>query len=141
MNCGQPVSAASTPAEEARLTRVVAATPTPLAQKMRAAHLAGERKIVTCLFADVVGSTTLAEKFDPEDWTDIMNHAFERISKPIYDYEGSIARLLGDAILAFFGAPVTHEDDPVRAIRAALEMLDKVREYADEVRRKHHIEF
>jgi len=141
MNCGQPVSAASTPVEEARLTRVVAATPAPLAQKMRAAHLAGERKTVTCLFADVVGSTTLAEKFDPEDWTDIMNHAFDRISPAIYKYEGTIARLLGDAILAFFGAPVAHEDDPVRAVRAALEMLDKVREYADEVRRKHHIEF
>ncbi len=141
MNCGQPVSAASTPVEEERFKRVAAATPEPLAQKMKAAHLAGERKIVTCLFADVVGSTTLAEKFDPEDWTEIMNKAFDRISPAIYKYEGTIARLLGDAILAFFGAPLAHEDDPSRACRAALEILAQTQTYAEEVRRKHGIEF
>ena len=141
MNCGQPVSAASTPVEEARFNRVAGATPEPLAQKMRAAHLAGERKIVTCLFADVVGSTTLAERFDPEDWTNIMNRAFDRISPTIYRYEGTIARLLGDAILAFFGAPVAHEDDPARAVRAALDLLEAVRRYADEARPRHNIEF
>src|SRR5689334_9638694 len=61
MNCGQP-TAANTPADDARHTRLAAAAPAPLAAKMRAAHLAGERKVVTALFADVVGSTTLAEQ-------------------------------------------------------------------------------
>lgn len=151
-NCGQPV-AAPTPTDQARHTRLVANTPAPLAEKMRAAHLAGERKIVTCLFADVVGSTTLAENMDPEDWTLIMNGAFDRLSRIIqgpsdpheYDgtvaYEGTIARLLGDAMLVFFGAPVTHEDDPVRAVRASLDMLAAVRDYARGIRERYGIEF
>lgn len=140
MNCGQPVGT-STPTEDARLTRLAAATPAPLAEKMRSAHLSGERKVVTALFADVVGSTSLAEQLDPEDWTSIMNRAFDRISPLIYRYEGTIARLLGDAVLAFFGAPVAHEDDPVRAVRAALEMLEVIREYAAEVKSQYGIEF
>ena len=151
-NCGQPV-AAPTPTDEARHTRLAAGTPAPLAEKMRAAHLAGERKIVTCLFADVVGSTSLAEHMDPEDWTLIMNGAFDRLSRIIQGpadsqdyagaiaYEGTIARLLGDAMLVFFGAPVTHEDDPVRAVRASLDMLAAVREYSAEIRQRYGIEF
>ncbi|MGH2522607.1 MAG: adenylate/guanylate cyclase domain-containing protein [Anaerolineales bacterium] len=144
MNCGQPVSAAApaeTARDEARLARLAAAAPAPLAAKMRAAHLAGERKLVTAVFADVVGSTSLAEQFDAEDWTDIMNRAFDRLSPIIYDYEGTIARLLGDAILAFFGAPIAHEDDPVRAVRAALDLINEARKYADELRPRHGIEF
>jgi class 3 adenylate cyclase len=140
MNCGQPV-AASTPTDEARLTRLAASTPAPLAEKMRAAHLAGERKVVTAVFLDVVGSTALVEGMDPEDWTLIMNRAFDRLSPIIYHYEGTIARLLGDALLAFFGAPVTHEDDPVRAVRAALDMLETTRQYAAEVRARYGFEF
>ncbi|HLF28278.1 MAG TPA: adenylate/guanylate cyclase domain-containing protein [Anaerolineae bacterium] len=140
MNCGQPVAARTT-ADETRLAQLAAATPAPLADKMRAAHIAGERKIVTALFADVVGSTALAEQMDPEEWTAIMNRAFERISPSIYRYEGTIARLMGDALLAFFGAPVAHEDDPARAIRAALDLLAASRDYAAEVRRAHGIDF
>ncbi|HLF27551.1 MAG TPA: adenylate/guanylate cyclase domain-containing protein [Anaerolineae bacterium] len=140
MSCGQPV-AVSTPADEARLTRLTAVVPTPLADKMRAAHLAGERKVVTVLFADVVGSTALAERMDAEDWTLVMNRAFDRISPSIYTYEGTIARLMGDAILAFFGAPVAHEDDPVRAVRASLDLLAAVREFAEAARREYGIEF
>src|SRR5712692_298123 len=125
-NCGQPVGAA-TPVEDERRSRIVANTPGPVAEKMHAAHLAGERKIVTVMFLDVVSSTSLAENMDPEDWTLIMNRAFEKWSPIIIGghestrgYEGAIARLLGDAILAFFGAPIAHEDDPVRAVRASL---------------------
>jgi len=139
-NCGQPVGG-QTAADTARLTRLAAATPAPLADKIRAAHLTGERKIVTCLFADVVGSTTLAEQMDPDDWTEIMNRAFDKMSPAIYRYEGTIARLMGDAILAFFGAPVAHEDDPVRAVHAALELLTHARTYAAEVRGQYGIEF
>jgi class 3 adenylate cyclase len=139
-NCGQPV-AATTPKDEARHTRLAANTPAPLVEKMRAAHLAGERKIVTCLFADVVGSTALAENMDPEDWTLIMNQAFDRLTPVIYEYEGTIARLLGDAMLAFFGAPATHEDDPVRAVRASLDLLKQARDYAAEVRGRYGIPF
>ncbi|MBI3763061.1 MAG: AAA family ATPase [Chloroflexi bacterium] len=140
MSCGQPQGGANA-AEEARHTRLAAATPAPLVEKMRAAHLAGERKVVTCLFADVVGSTALAEQMDAEDWTAIMNRAFVEVSRPIYHYEGTIARLMGDAMLVFFGAPVAHEDDPLRAVRASLDLLEAVREYAKDVRRQYGIEF
>jgi class 3 adenylate cyclase len=140
LSCGQPV-AVSTQADESRHARLAAAAPAPLVDKMRAAHLTGERKLVTVLFADVVGSTALAEQMDPEDWALIMNRAFDRISPSIYRYEGTIARLMGDAILAFFGAPLAHEDDPVRAVRAGLDLLAAVREFAEEARREYGIEF
>ena len=90
---------------------------------MRAARLTGERKPVTALFADVVGSTSLAEQMDPEDWTAIINEAFDLMSQAVFRYEGTIAQLQGDAMLAFFGAPVAHEDDPDRAVLAALDMV------------------
>ncbi len=142
MNCGQPVEAAATADDDARRARLAAATPAPTAQKMRAAHLSGERKVVTALFLDVVGSTALAENMDPEDWTQIMNQAFDVLTPVIInEYEGAIARLMGDAILAFFGAPVAHEDDPVRAVHAALSLLEAARKYAEVVRAKNGIEF
>lgn len=140
MNCGQPQNV-STVADDARLTRLAAAAPAPLAKKMRGAHLAGERKIVSALFADVVGSTSLAEKMDAEDWTALMNRAFDRLSPSVYKFEGTIARLMGDALLAFFGAPVTHEDDPLRAVRAALDMLNVAREFAAGVQAQYHFDF
>lgn len=93
----------------------------------------GERRTVTMLFADIQGSTSSAEKLDPEDWADIMNGAFERLIAPIYRYEGTLAQLRGDSILAFFGAPIAHEDDPVRALRAGLEMVAAMAEYGNEV--------
>ncbi len=141
VNCGQPMRG-STPADDARLSRLAAAAPNPLVEKVRAAdHLAGERRVVTILFADVVGSTALSEQLDAETWMAIMNGAFDRITPAIYRYEGTIARLVGDGLWAFFGAPVAHEDDPIRAIRAALDLLDAARQYAAEVRRKHDIDF
>ena len=109
--------------EAQRKARAAAAMPAALAEKMRSDRAAGERRPVTVLFADVVGSTTLVESMDPEDWTAIVNEAFDAMSTAIYRYEGTIARLMGDAVLAFFGAPVAHEDDPQRAVRAALDMI------------------
>src|SRR5262249_51789622 len=139
-SCGQP-AAISTPTDDTRLSRLNAAAPASLADKMRTAQVSSDRKVVTVLFADVVGSTTLAEQMDAEDWTAIMNRAFDRLSPPIYRYEGTIARLLGDALLAFFGAPVAHEDDPVRAVHAALDLLSEARAYAEQVRREHGVDF
>jgi class 3 adenylate cyclase len=122
--------------------RLAAAAPAPLVAKVRAAaHLAGERRVVTVLFADVVGSTSLAAQMDAETWMAVMNGAFDRITPAIYRYEGTIAQLVGDGLWAFFGAPVAHEDDPVRAVRAALDLLESAREYADEVRQLYGVEF
>ena len=128
-------------AETDGLSRLTAAIPASLEAKMRASRSAGERKTVTILFADIVGSTALVEEMDPEDWTVIVNEAFDRMSRTIYRYEGTIARLMGDAVLAFFGAPVAHEDDPERSVRCALDMIASIREYAVELRRTMDAEF
>jgi serine phosphatase RsbU (regulator of sigma subunit)/class 3 adenylate cyclase len=141
MHCGQPARDI-TAADDARLARLAAGAPTPLVNKVRAAdHLSGERRLVTILFVDVVGSTELAERMDVEAWTSIMNRALDRFTPIIYRYEGTIAQLLGDALWAFFGAPVTHEDDPVRAVHAALDIMEAAGEVAARVRREHSVEF
>ena len=100
----------------------------------------GERRIITMLFCDVQGSTGAASQLDPEEWADIINGAFEHMIAPIYRYEGTLARLMGDAILAFFGAPITHEDDPQRAVLAALEIVQSFDEYREKVQREWDLE-
>lgn len=139
-NCGQALIEASE-TDQARLARLSAAAPSPLIEKMRMAKLTGERKPVTALFADVVGSTALAERMDPEDWTAVMNEAFDEMSKAVFRYEGTIAQLQGDAMVAFFGAPVAHEDDPDRAVKAALEMVAAIDEFARQLKATHGIDF
>jgi class 3 adenylate cyclase len=139
-NCGQALESA-TERDEANQARLTAAAPAPLIEKMRAAKLSGERKPVTALFADIVGSTALAEQFDPEDWTSIVNEAFDLMSNAVFRYEGTIAQLQGDAMLAFFGAPVAHEDDPERAVMAGLDMIESIAEFARQLRQAHGIDF
>ena len=107
-----------------------------LQDKLRttAAQIEGERKPVTILFTDIVGSTALAEKLDPEEWKEIVNGAHQRVSEAVYRYEGTIAQLLGDGVLAFFGAPITHEDDPIRAVRASLDIQRSIEEYNQQLK-------
>lgn len=104
------------------------------------AGMVGERRIVTMLFCDMQGSTAAAEQLDPEDWSEIMNGAFTHMIKPIYKYEGTVARLMGDALLAFFGAPITHEDDPQRAILAGLDITTTINPYREEILKRYGIE-
>jgi class 3 adenylate cyclase/tetratricopeptide (TPR) repeat protein len=92
--------------------------------------MVGERRIVTILMADVKGSSAMSRDLDPEEWLEIMDGAFEVLIAPVARYEGTVARLEGDAILAFFGAPIAHEDDPERACRAGMEIVEGAREYA-----------
>jgi len=142
MNCGQALSPDTGDAGvQERQERIAAAAPPTLIEKMRSAKLTGERKPVTALFADIVGSTTLAEQMDAEDWTQIVNEAFDLMSKAVFRYEGTIAQLQGDAMLAFFGAPIAHEDDPDRAIRAALDMVSEVAEFARQLKISHDLDF
>ncbi len=101
--------------------------------RMPATPLQGERKTVTVLFVDVVGSTTLAESLDPEEWAEIVSGMHARVSEAVQRYDGLIAQLLGDGALAFFGAPAAHEDDPERAIRAALDLLAAIQDYEREL--------
>jgi ABC-type oligopeptide transport system substrate-binding subunit/class 3 adenylate cyclase len=90
----------------------------------------GERKHVTILFTDIVGSTALAEKLDPEEWREVVSGAHNVVGEVVNRYEGTIAQLLGDGVLAFFGAPQAHEDDPQRAVQAALNIQAGMRDYA-----------
>src|ERR1041384_6610620 len=85
-----------------------------------------ERRPITVLFADIAGSTAIAERMDPEDWTVLVGEAFRRMNRTIERYEGTIARLMGDGVLAFFGAPTAHEDDPERAVRCGLDMVREI---------------
>ncbi len=117
-----------TPASES-LDRFI---PPELLAKLSAARgSTGERRVVTLLFCDIQGSTALAEAHDPEEWTEIVNAAFEQMVRPIYKYEGTVARLMGDGLLAFFGAPIAHEDDPRRAVLAALAIVEGVHAWRD----------
>ena len=93
----------------------------------------GQRKPVTILFTDIVGSTAIAEKLDAEEWKEVVQGAHKLVSEAVYRYEGTIAQLLGDGVLAFFGAPLTHEDDPERAARAALDIQTSMVEYQSEL--------
>ena len=92
------------------------------------------------LFCDVRGSTAMAEQLDPEDWTDIMNEAYEHLIAPVVRHEGTVARLMGDAILAFFGAPTAHEDDPQRAVMAGLEIVASVTALRDKLARERGLD-
>jgi len=103
--------------------------------------MVGERRVVTMLFCDVKGSTAAAEQLDPEDWSEIINGAFEYMIRPVYRYEGMVARLMGDAILAFFGAPIAHEDDPQRAILAGLEIISGIQPYRAQVMERFGMDF
>src|SRR5207245_3444874 len=85
-----------------------------------------ERRQITVLFADIAGSTAIAERMDPEDWTVIVGQAFLPMNRTIERYGGTIARLMGDGVLACFGAPVAHEDDPERAVRCGLDMVKAI---------------
>jgi class 3 adenylate cyclase len=149
MACGQPVLE-QTPVDVDRLSRLTAAAPGPLLQKIRTATdkkekpvpgSFGEKRTITTLIVDVVGSTKLADQLDLEAWMEGMNNAFDRVASVIYKYEGTIVRLLGDSLLAFFGAHLAHEDDPQRSVRAGLEIIDLMSKYAREVKEAHDVDF
>ena len=89
-----------------------------------------ERRPITVLFADLAGSTAIAEQMDPEDWTSLVGEAFTRMNSTVERYGGTVARLMGDGVLAFFGAPVAHEDDPERAVRCGLDMVHAIDDLA-----------
>ncbi|HEY4720811.1 MAG TPA: adenylate/guanylate cyclase domain-containing protein, partial [Anaerolineae bacterium] len=119
-----------------RLGALQQSAPQALQDKIHlaSANIEGERKPVTILFTDIVGSTSLAEKLDPEEWKEIVSGAHERVSEAVYRYEGTIAQLLGDGVLAFFGAPITHEDDPIRAVHAGLDIQRSIEEYSQQLK-------
>src|SRR6478735_2860080 len=85
-----------------------------------------ERKVVTILFTDLVGSTAMAEELDPEDMRAILGPYYTRLREQIEHHGGTVEKFIGDAVMAVFGAPVAHEDDPIRAVLAALAIREAV---------------
>ena len=144
--CGHRLAEATaeSPAESSQ-DRLQQYIPAELLTKLESARasggMQGERRVVTMLFCDVQGSTAAAGELDPEEWAEIMNGAFEQLIAPVYRYEGTLARLMGDAILAFFGAPIAHEDDPQRAVLSGLDIVQGIRPYAEQVKSEWNLDF
>ncbi|MGZ4462073.1 MAG: adenylate/guanylate cyclase domain-containing protein, partial [Gaiellaceae bacterium] len=92
-----------------------------------------ERRVVTALFADLVGSTALVERLESEEARLVIGEAVARMVRAVEGFGGTVKDIAGDGVLALFGAPVAHEDDPERALRAALEITGSIGEYAREV--------
>jgi class 3 adenylate cyclase len=117
-------------------------TPRHLAERILGARAAleGERKQVTVLFADVKGSLALIEHADPEDARRLLDAALAVMMDGVHRYEGTVNRVLGDGIMALFGAPITHEDHAVRACYAALAIQRAMRAQADQARASHGVE-
>src|SRR5688500_15934294 len=122
--------APSLPAADQRLARLQDLMPAEFAEQLRVAAEAGaasgERRPVTILFADLSGFTALSETLDPEDLAALVDRCLGAMADAIYRYQGTVDKYIGDCVMALFGAPVAHEDDPERAIRAALEMRDQI---------------
>jgi class 3 adenylate cyclase/tetratricopeptide (TPR) repeat protein len=95
-----------------------------------------DRRVVTVLFTDVSGFTAMSEKLDPEEVTEIVNQFFAVLTEPIYRFGGVVDKYIGDAIMALFGAPIAHEDDPERALWAAYEMQRAAKEFAAKLEAK-----
>ena len=99
-----------------------------------------ERKVVTAVFADLVGSTALAERLDPEEVKLVVGEAIARIVRATEAFGGTVKDLAGDGVLALFGAPAAHEDDAERALRSALRIVQEIHDYGVEVERGWGVE-
>jgi class 3 adenylate cyclase len=101
----------------------------PTLPEISSSSLRGERKLVTVMFADISGFTAMSEKLDPEEVRGMINACFERLGAVIDRYGGHIDKFIGDEIMALFGAPIAHENDPERCLRAALDMMAALEEF------------
>src|SRR5437870_2673910 len=138
--CGTPLAgAAPTPT---RFGDPQSYTPKHLADKILTARaqLEGERKLVTVVFADLKGSMELLADRDPEEARKLLDPVLERMMEAVHRYEGTVNQVMGDGIMALFGAPIAHEDHAVRACYAAHDMQAGMRRYTEEVRHSHGIE-
>ena len=135
--CGHPLTSAGGP----RFTSPKNYTPQHIADKILTAQVAveGERKQVTVLFADIRGSMELLADRDPEAAQKLLDPVLERMIEAVHRYEGTVNRVMGDGIMALFGAPIAHEDHAVRACYAGLRMQEAVKRYADQVQHSHGV--
>ena len=144
---GEPASTPSPaptpePSSRAPVQEPLAYTPPYLAEKILTSRsaLEGERKVVTVLFADIKDSTELIRDLDPEDAQKLLDPAIHIMMEAVHRFEGTVNQVLGDGIMALFGAPIAHEDHAARACYAALAMQSAMRDYTEEVRRKRGLE-
>jgi class 3 adenylate cyclase/tetratricopeptide (TPR) repeat protein len=137
--CGTPLMVQRPALPAAPPPSPLSYTPGHLAEKILTskAALEGERKQVTVLFADLKGSMELVADRDPEEARQLLDPVLERMIAAVHHYEGTVNQVMGDGIMALFGAPIAHEDHAVRACYAALRMRETVRRYGDEVRCSH----
>jgi class 3 adenylate cyclase len=105
-----------------------AACGAPLTESAPGSQPVPSRKTVTVLFADVSGFTALGERLDPESLEQVMSQYFAEMRRVVERHGGTVEKLIGDGIMAVFGAPLAHEDDPERAVRCALGMLAAIEE-------------
>ena len=141
--CGAAVGAAAPDKPAVRYAEPQSYTPAHLAQRIlkdRGA-LSGERKLVTVLFADVSGFTSLSERLDPEEVHGLIKQAFDLMLAEIHRYEGTVNQFLGDGLMALFGAPIAHEDHAVRAAHGALALQRALAAYREELMRARGIDF
>jgi class 3 adenylate cyclase/tetratricopeptide (TPR) repeat protein len=139
--CGAPLTAQHLTPPAALPPAPLSYTPGHLAEKILTskAALEGERKQVTVLFADLKGSMELLADRDPEEARAILDPVLERMMAAVHRYEGTVNQVMGDGIMALFGAPLAHEDHAMRACYAALAMQAAVKQYATEVQRTHGV--
>ena len=135
--CAHPAGPAAPPAPH-RFGAPETYTPKHLAERILTSKTAleGERKQVTVLFADLKGSMELLADRDPEEARKILDPVLELMMEAVHSYEGTVNQVMGDGIMALFGAPLAHEDHAVRACYAALRMQESVKRYAEGVRRE-----
>jgi class 3 adenylate cyclase/tetratricopeptide (TPR) repeat protein len=140
--CGRALGGGSASAGPERSVSPQAFIPAHLADRILASRhaLEGERKQVTVLFADLKGSMELLADRDPEEARSVLDPVLERMMEAVHRYEGTVNQVMGDGIMALFGAPVAHEDHAVRACYAALAMQEAIRRYTAEARRAHGVE-
>jgi class 3 adenylate cyclase/tetratricopeptide (TPR) repeat protein len=137
--CGTPLTAQSPPLPAASPPSPLSYIPGYLAEKILTTKTAleGERKQVTVLFADLKSSMELLADRDPEEARQLLDPVLERMMDAVHRYEGTVNQVMGDGVMALFGAPIAHEDHAVRACYAALAMQAALRRYSEEVRRTH----
>jgi predicted ATPase/class 3 adenylate cyclase len=138
--CGQCAAPLDKPARP-RFAAPESYTPKHLAEKILTSRTAleGERKQVTVLFADLKGSMELLADRDPEEARKILDPILEQMMEAVHRYEGTVNQVMGDGIMALFGAPLAHEDHAVRACYAALRMQESVKRYGESVRRQQGV--
>src|SRR5437762_3723751 len=140
--CGQSLAEGRSGVASSPFTTPDSYTPRHLAERILTsrAALEGERKQVTILFADLKGSMELLADRDPEEARTILDPVLELMMEAVHRFEGTVNQVMGDGIMALFGAPIAHEDHALRACYAALRMQDSVKKYAEGARRGYGIE-